>query len=606
MKKRICSFVLMFAMLAILMPSSLVGITVFAGDDDFFIEDGVLIRYKGQGGDVVIPNTVTCIGESAFQQCGKMTSVTIPNTVTSIGESAFALCFGLKSITIPDSVTEIGDLAFYDCNGLTSVTIPDSVISLGNAAFSDCYNLENVKISNSITSIKIQTFSDCQRLTSVTIPPSVTSLGSVSFSGCNSLTSITIPQSVKNIGEGAFESCSALTDVYYIGAESGWNQIQIEKSNDPLTAATKHFSISLSIISHPSNVIVTDGESVTFTVRVRGQNLSYQWYYKKAGQTDWSKWETSHTASITGKADSSWNGMHVYCEIMDDYDDRIDSFPAAVTVMQCVKITAQPVSRTIALGDSLPLWLRAEGTGLTYQWYFKKPSQTSYSKWNARTHAVENVTPNATWNGIRLYCVVRDFSGNQVQSGTVKVLFSDVVTIVKQPVDVTAKTGDNVKFTIQAEGVGLTYQWQYRKSGQTSWNNWGTRTTASTIATSNASWDGMQVRCVVKNSTGSCVTSNPAKITLSDCLTVTRHPSDMTTQAGNHVTFTVKANGVGLTYQWQYRKSGQTSRNMWEARTTASTTATSNASWDGMQVRCLVRDSTGKTVTSKAADITIR
>ena len=273
---------------------------------------------------------------------------------------------------------------------------------------------------------------------------------------------------------------------------------------------------------------------------------------------------------------------------------------------QDLKITAQPTNKTIKKGDSVTLSLKAEGTGLTYQWYYKKAGATSFSTWNGRTHASETVTPNTTWNGIQLYCVVKDSSGKKVQSNTIKVLFSDVVTIVIQPKNVTAKTGDNVTFKFVAEGVGLTYQWYYKKAGATAWSKWNGRTTASTTATANASWDGMQVYCVVKNSSGSTLNSNIAKITLSDVLAITQQPSNVTTQAGQNVTFTVKAKGVGLKYQWQYKKSGQTSWSNWGARTTASTTATSNATWQGMQVRCIVTDSAGNKVTSNAATITIK
>ena len=37
---------------------------------------------------------------------------------------------------------------------------------------------------------------------------------------------------------------------------------------------------------------------------------------------------------------------------------------------------------------------------------------------NGRTHAAENVTPNATWDGIQLYCRVQDAFGSAVNSET--------------------------------------------------------------------------------------------------------------------------------------------------------------------------------------------
>jgi hypothetical protein len=93
--------------------------------------------------DLVIPNSVTSIGDHAFGYCGGLTSVTIPNSVTSIGNYAFEYCGGLTSVTIGNSVTSIGRYAFYKCSGLTSVTIGNSVTSIGGKAF-NCSNLATV------------------------------------------------------------------------------------------------------------------------------------------------------------------------------------------------------------------------------------------------------------------------------------------------------------------------------------------------------------------------------------------------------------------------------------------------------------------------------
>ena len=118
MKKRIVSIVLVLAMLGLFLPSGAGSMNVFA-DGDFKIEDGVLTKYTGAGGDVTIPNSVTSIGTYAFYDCSSLTSVTIPNSVTSIGEYAFCGCSSLTSVTIPNSVTSIGDSAFYGCSDLT-------------------------------------------------------------------------------------------------------------------------------------------------------------------------------------------------------------------------------------------------------------------------------------------------------------------------------------------------------------------------------------------------------------------------------------------------------------------------------------------------------
>lgn len=134
--------------------------------------------------EMVIPDYVTSIGDSAFAYYSRITSITIPDSVKSIGKSAFSGCTGLTSIIIPDSVTSIGERAFYNCTGLTSVTIPDRVKSIGESTFSYCRGLTNVTIGKGVTSIGDRAFYECTSLVSVTIGNSVSSIGREAFSVC--------------------------------------------------------------------------------------------------------------------------------------------------------------------------------------------------------------------------------------------------------------------------------------------------------------------------------------------------------------------------------------------------------------------------------------
>ena len=81
--------------------------------------------------------SVVEIGNNAFELVHtfnvQLTNVVIPDTVKKIGESAFSEC-QIKEISIPDSVTEIGRFAFTN-NLLTNLTIPSSVQTIGNGAF---------------------------------------------------------------------------------------------------------------------------------------------------------------------------------------------------------------------------------------------------------------------------------------------------------------------------------------------------------------------------------------------------------------------------------------------------------------------------------------
>ena len=160
-----------------------------------------------------IPNSVKSIGNSAFEDCKKLTNIKIPDSVTSIGDSAFNHCTNLLRITIPDSVTCISDYAFFDCSGLKSITLPDSVTSIGYRAFHHCASLTSITIPDSVTSIGDSAFSDCESLTSITIPDGVTSIGWSAFWCCLRLKRIMIPDSVTRIGDSAFYGCSSLTSI---------------------------------------------------------------------------------------------------------------------------------------------------------------------------------------------------------------------------------------------------------------------------------------------------------------------------------------------------------------------------------------------------------
>ena len=143
----------------------------------------------------------------------KIESYIIPDSVTSIGDYAFSRCSSQSNIVISNSVTNIGKCAFYLCRSLSNIVVPNSVISIGDCAFSCCSSLSNIVIPDSVTHIGNGAFSGCSSLSNIVIPDSVIDIGNDAFSDCSFLSNIVIPDSVTDIGNDAFSHCSSLSNI---------------------------------------------------------------------------------------------------------------------------------------------------------------------------------------------------------------------------------------------------------------------------------------------------------------------------------------------------------------------------------------------------------
>lgn len=300
------------------------GITSVA-DLAFLNEDGMLSNLK----EVEFSNTITCIGDDAFNMCDGLTSVIIPDSVIEIGVNSFMDCDGLEKVVIGNGIANIRMAAFNSCDNLKTVVFGENLERIGGYAFTNCVNLTTVYIPSKVSSIGGNAFAGCSNIESFVvgesnqyysndecgalfnkdqtylyyyplgkedafyqIPQSVETIGNYTFSGsklkevvfsknltelyyaafsnCTELTDVYIYDNVTFISDDAFYGCSSLSDVHYFADEEKWNSIEINNGNECLLNATIHFEqVEYNIIneaeSSDSYTIRADGDFDKFT-----------------------------------------------------------------------------------------------------------------------------------------------------------------------------------------------------------------------------------------------------------------------------------------------------------------------------------------------------
>lgn len=155
---------------------------------------------------------VTAIGYRAFKWSG-MHNVSIPDTVTEIGDRAFEMTTCLKTVRFSEGLQKIGKYAFSDCEYISRIELPDSLTYIDDWAFSGCIELTRVELSHNLIHIGAWAFSGCEWIQEdFVLPDSLQSVGEFAFSGITPIDPIRISANLTSIGEGAF-ACKMLRGI---------------------------------------------------------------------------------------------------------------------------------------------------------------------------------------------------------------------------------------------------------------------------------------------------------------------------------------------------------------------------------------------------------
>lgn len=315
--------------------------------------------------------------------------------------------------------------------------------------------------------------------------------------------------------------------------------------------------------------------------------LSQSWLGEKLGSQD----------SILASATDYW--------YISSYSIRADHnvapTPTPTPTPQPVTIETQPTDQIGALGGKVTFSVKAQGDGLSYQWQYSRDGETWQNASSTADYAtcLVNQTTAGTW----YRCAVLNSAKQCVYSDAAQVLMAEAPVITVQPADLVGEAGTQGILSVTAEGEGLTYLWQYSDDGGESWHD--TKSVkAKTTSNLTQARDGRLYRCVVTNAHGLQTISSTARVIITSTLKITAQPKSYTGAAGTKTTLSVTAEGKGLTYQWQY--SDDNGAHWKKAKSTSPEISCKlSAASDGRQYRCVVKNASGLSVTSAAAQITV-
>lgn len=373
------------------------------------------------------------------------------------------------------------------------------------------------------------------------------------------------------------------------------------------------------IRQQPGSVTVNSGDTASFSVGAYGVNLRYRWYYRASHDDGWRLWaeQTGSCAEVT--ADMTWNGREVRCVVYDAYGQSAVSREVTVTVRDtpmpvnnialpgnrddALRILSQPENAVVRLGETPTVSAEVSGSDLHWQWYFRKTSAQPWCRM-AGEHASSVCLPSdMSWDGVWVRCEVKDGRGRRVISEPAQVRLLVKPAIARQPQNVNAKTGKRVVFSIEALGTGLRYQWYRRMAGDSQWTEWQNRTTPSFEETAEASWNGMQVCCVVTDRDGVRMTTEAAYVAVGNGPVITHQPEDVSVPVGGKWTLSVNAKGDGVKCQWYCRRPGKNGWTAWKKQTGFSVSAAARPAWNGMQVCCVLTDRWGHRTVSETVTV---
>ena len=439
-----------------------------------------------------IPDGVKYIGPCAFSDC-ELETINIPNGLAVLDDGVFSGCWRLKQITIPNSVTKI-EVGAFQRSGLESIVIPKSVTSIGDMVFQECTHLSSVTLSSSIKTISDSAFLACESLTNIVIPDGIVKIGDSAFYHCKALNSITIPASVKSIGFLAFNGCDALKDVYYLGTNEQWQEIEnIGHINYALQNSTIHFKnahshsyangkCTICGAADPNYKPAPKAPELKITTSAGKPKLSWNavngavkyWIYRSTDGVNFKYYDSTTSTSYTNKSTSV--GTTYYYKVKAvGIDGATSDFSVSKSIL--CKPAAPSVSINRSNGKPKLSWKAVSGA--TKYWIYRSTDGKNFKYFDSTTKT--SYTNSGAASGTKYYYRVKAVAvvnGKNVTSAnsSTKSLFT---SLAKPSVSITTSNG-KPKITWKAV-TGADKYYVYRSTDGKNFSYWDSTTKTSYV-----------------------------------------------------------------------------------------------------------------------------
>lgn len=288
--------------------------------------------------------------------------------------------------------------------------------------------------------------------------------------------------------------------VYCVLTDKYGNQMQTE-------VVSLEIKKELNIIKEPESVKVQPGEKATVEVQAVGNRLTYEWYYKDAGESEFKYTSTFQGPTYSVKMTDARDGRQVYCVVTDERGNGIETDTVTLDMMQPLELIKDLEGVKVANGERAKVTVEATGEGLTYEWYYKNAGASKFSRTTSFKGASYYIDMTAKRDGREVYCIITDEYGYSLQTETVKLEMQKPVKITTQPVSVTVKKGEIAKVTVKAEGDGLTYKWYYKNAKASKFSYTTSFKKENYYVEMSKTRSGRQVYCVITDAYGNSVTT---------------------------------------------------------------------------------------------------